>query len=57
MNIGIDWAQKTTKLGAIMLGAAALSVYFICVGQFDKAAAIMTLAGTLAGTLGLLIKV
>ena len=56
MILGIDWEQKTTKLGALMLSASAASCYFIFTGQFDKAAAMMTLAGTLAGTLGLVVK-
>ncbi len=56
MILGIDWAQKTTKLGVLMLAAAAISVYFIFIGALDKAAAIMTLAGTVAGVLGLVVK-
>ncbi|MGZ4954136.1 MAG: hypothetical protein ACXV8Q_03400 [Methylobacter sp.] len=55
-KIGIDWTQRTTKLGALTLAGAALSFVFICLGQFEKAAAVMTLVGTVAGTLGWAVK-
>ncbi|MGZ4953569.1 MAG: hypothetical protein ACXV8Q_00535 [Methylobacter sp.] len=55
-KIGIDWTQRTTKLGAVTLTGAAISLVFICLGQFEKATAVMTLAGTVAGALGFAVK-
>jgi hypothetical protein len=55
-NIGIDWTQRTTKLGAVILTFAVISLVFICLGQFEKAAAVMTLASTVAGALGFAVK-
>lgn len=56
MNLGIDWTQRTTRHGAVMLTAATISFIFICAGDFDKAAGVMTLAGTVVGALGLAVK-
>jgi hypothetical protein len=51
-KIGIDWTQRTTKLGALTLTGAAISLVFICLGQFEKSAAVMTLVATVVGLLG-----
>jgi hypothetical protein len=55
-KIGIDWTQRTTKLGAITLAGALFALVFICLGQLEKAVAVMGLVGTVAGTLGLAVK-
>jgi hypothetical protein len=51
-KIGIDWTQRTTKLGALTLTGAAISLVFICLGQFEKSASVMTLVATVVGLLG-----
>jgi hypothetical protein len=56
MNIGVDWNQRTTKHGAIMLIATIISFVFTCAGEYDKSAGVMTLAGTVVGALGLAVK-
>lgn len=55
-KIGIDWTQRTTKLGALTLTGAVFALAFICLGQLEKAVAVMGLVGTVAGTLGLAVK-
>lgn len=55
-RIGIDWTQRTTKLGALTLTGAMIALVFICLGQLEKAAAVMGLVSTVAGTLGLAVK-
>lgn len=55
-RIGIDWSQRTTKLGAVTLTGAAFALVFICLGQLEKAVAVMSLVGTVAGTLGFAVK-
>lgn len=55
-KLGIDWTQRTTKLGALTLTGAAISLVFICLGEFEKSAAVMGLVGTVAGTLGFAVK-
>lgn len=55
-KIGIDWTQRSTKLGAITLIGAAFALVFICLGQLEKAVAVMGLASTVAGGLGLAVK-
>lgn len=55
-NIGIDWTQRTTKLGAVTLIGAAFGLVFICLGQLEKAVAVMTLVSTVAGMLGVGVK-
>lgn len=55
-RIGIDWTQRSTRLGAIVLVASAVSLLLIIVNQADKAAQVMTLAGTVTGMLGLAVK-
>lgn len=56
MKIGIDWTQRTTKHGAIILIAAVIASFFISQGDYEKASAIMTLASTVIGSLGLVVK-
>ena len=55
-RIGIDWTQRTTKLAALTLTGAAFALVFICLGQLEKAAAIMGLFSTVAGALGFAVK-
>jgi hypothetical protein len=55
-KIGIDWSQRSTRLGAITLIAAAIAVVLICLGEEEKASAVMALAATVIGTLGLAVK-
>jgi hypothetical protein len=55
-KIGIDWTQRTTKLGAVVLTGAAFALVFICLGQFEKATAVMGLSSTVAGALGFAVK-
>jgi intracellular septation protein A len=55
-NIGIDWTQRTTKLGALTLTGAVIALVFICLGDFEKASAVMGLVVTVSGMLGLVVK-
>ncbi|MDD5273022.1 MAG: hypothetical protein PHU14_09920 [Methylovulum sp.] len=55
-GLGVDWSQRTTKLGAITLVGAAIAVVLIVMGKQNEANAVMGLAGTVAGTLGLATK-
>ena len=55
-RIGIDWTQRSTKLGALTLTGSVFALVFICLGQLEKSAAVMGLVGTVAGTLGLAVK-
>ncbi|MDO9105226.1 MAG: hypothetical protein Q7U57_09725 [Methylovulum sp.] len=55
-KIGVDWTQRSTRLGAIVLIASGISLVLIIFNQSDKAAEVMTLAGTVTGMLGLAVK-
>lgn len=56
MQWGIDWSQPSTLRGAIWVVASALAFVFIALGDNDKATGVMSVAGTLAGGLGLAAK-
>jgi len=55
-KIGIDWTQRTTRLGAVTLIVAAFALVFICLGQLEKAVAVISLASTVAWAIGFAVK-
>lgn len=55
-KLGIDWTQRTTRHGAMLLIAGLLATVLILQGKLEQAAAIMSVVSTVIGTLGFAIK-
>jgi hypothetical protein len=50
---GIDWSQESTRRGAVWAIGSLIAVAFLVFDNIEKAMAAMTIAGTVAGGLGL----
>jgi hypothetical protein len=56
MKFGIDWSQNSTKRGAVWAAGSLIALVFLSVSSVEKALAVMSITGTLAGAIGLAIK-
>lgn len=53
MKWGIDWTQESTRRGAVWTIGSVVAVCFLVADNIEKAMAVMTITGTVAGGLGL----
>jgi hypothetical protein len=56
MKIEIDWKQKSTVRGAIWFGGGAIATLCVLFGNPEGALTIMSIAGMVAGGVGVGIK-
>jgi len=56
MTLGIDFSQRTTRLGALVLLGVVIALLFLAFSTPEKAFAVMTIIGTASGLLGLAVK-
>lgn len=55
-RIGIDFSQRTTRLGALVLVGVIIALVFLTFSTPEKAFAVMTIIGTASGMLGFAVK-
>ena len=56
MNFGVDFSQRTTRLGALVLVGVIIAMFFLAVSTPEKALTAMSIVGTAAGLLGFAVK-
>lgn len=56
IKYGIDWNQPSTLRGIVWFLAGVVSLLFLVFSTIDKAMAVIAIAGSISGGLGLALK-